>query len=528
MNAFRRSAASLIVLAMLSACGGQGDNSAPVDPGNGGNSGGNGGDDQFLSSKTYINRCENPRSGIDPFTGQAYPDQAGSTLDENNFLRSWTNETYLWYDEVTYPDPANYNDPHAYFALLKTNAKTASGQAKDKFHFYYDTDFWNSLSEAGVIAGYGAQWFIVRETPPREIVVAYVEPGSPAEAEGLVRGDKVLQVDGADLVNGGNDVVDTLNEGLWPLDEGEEHTFQIQKRSGGTDNVTMVSEQIVTQPVSHSVLAGNVGYILFNDHIATSEGPLIQAFQELKTAGVTDLVLDLRYNGGGYLGIASEVAYMVAGAKTQGQVFEEITFNDKHPTTDPITGEPLEPIPFVPIALGFDPNVTAGQALPTLDLNRVFVLTSDATCSASESIINSLRGIDVDVRLIGSTTCGKPYGFYAQDNCGTTYFTIQFQGNNAKGFGDYSDGFSPSNQPGGPTGVSVPGCQVADDFSRDLGDVNEARLAAALAVRNGGSCPAPTSFGPVTQMKPGQHSRGELVQRMRKSPFHENRFLNRL
>ena len=56
-------------------------------------------------------------------------------------------------------------------------------------------------------------------------------------------------------------------------------------------------------------------------------------------------------------------------------------------------------------------------------------------------------GIDIDVRLIGDTTCGKPYGFLPEDNCGTTYFTVQFKGANAKGFGDYSDGFTPSIAP---------------------------------------------------------------------------------
>ena len=60
------------------------------------------------------------------------------------------------------------------------------------------------------------------------------------------------------------------------------------------------------------------------------------------------------------------------------------------------------------------------------------VLTGPDTCSASESVINGLRGVDVEVNLIGGPTCGKPYGFYPQDNCGTTYFAIQFQGVNAR------------------------------------------------------------------------------------------------
>jgi hypothetical protein len=103
--------------------------------------------------------------------------------------------------------------------------------------------------------------------------------------------------------------------------------------------------------------------------------------------------------------------------------------------------------------------------------------------------MNSLRGIDVEVIQVGSTTCGKPYGFYPTDNCGTTYFTIQFRGVNDKDFGDYIDGFSPANARAA-AGVVLPGCSVADDFTAGLGDPNEDRLAAALTYRDTQTCPA--------------------------------------
>jgi C-terminal processing protease CtpA/Prc len=90
--------------------------------------------------------------------------------------------------------------------------------------------------------------------------------------------------------------------------------------------------------------SGNVGYMLFNDHIATAEQELIDAVNQLNTAGISDLVLDIRYNGGGFLDIASELAYMIAGnARTAGKTFESTVFNSKHPTTDPVTGDPLTP-----------------------------------------------------------------------------------------------------------------------------------------------------------------------------------------
>jgi carboxyl-terminal processing protease len=124
---------------------------------------------------------------------------------------------------------------------------------------------------------------------------------------------------------------------------------------------------------------------------------------------------------------------------------------------------------------GFFGAATSGGALPSLSLARVWVLQGPATCSASESIINGLRGVDVEVRTIGSTTCGKPYGFTARNNCGNSYFPIEFQGVNQKGTGDYASGF-------------VANCSAADDFSKPLGDLSEGMLAAALFNRTNNSC----------------------------------------
>ncbi|HEV7690007.1 MAG TPA: peptidase, partial [Hyphomonadaceae bacterium] len=107
---------------------------------------------------------------------------------------------------------------------------------------------------------------------------------------------------------------------------------------------------------------------------------------------------------------------------------------------------------------------------------------------------NGLRGADVDVVLIGSKTCGKPFGFYATDNCGMTYFTIQFQGLNNKNFGDYPDGFAAANSPQ-PLPVKIPGCAIADDFNHELGDSTEAMLSAALGYRATGTCPAVSGSG---------------------------------
>lgn len=487
----------------------------------------------YLPAATYWSRCAAPRSGIDPFTGQPFSDVQGSILDETNFLRSYSNDTYLWYDEILDRDPSLYGDPLVYFDLLKTDALTPSGRPKDRFHFTVPSDEWFLLSQSGVSPGYGATFVFLSSIPPREVVIAYTEPGSPATnpAVNLARGVRIVGIDGVDIDDNTQPGIDILNAGLFPLTAGETHSFEVLDPGATlTRTVIMTSANVVGAPVQNTsaidTLTGRVGYLLFNDHIATAEQGLIDAVNQLNAApGIDDLVLDLRYNGGGLLELASELAYMIAGPlPTAGLPFETLQFNDKHPTTDPVTGQPLVPLPFHSTSQGF--STPAGQPLPTLNLPRVFVLTGSGTCSASESIINSLRGINVDVIQIGSTTCGKPYGFYPTDNCGTTYFTLQFRGVNARNFGDYADGFSPSNSIG-IQGEPVPGCSVADDFSAPLGDPAEGRLAAALAYRDApGFCPvasgrpAPGSGRPDPSEPPGD---GVLL----KNPWLSNRILSR-
>jgi len=454
----------------------------------------------YKPAANFAAMCVAPRTGTDPATSKPYPDRAGTLLDENNWLRSWTNDLYLWYDEVTDQDPALFATTGAYFDVLQTMAKTSTGKPKDRFHFTYTTAEWEALSQGSVQVGYGAKWVLISGVPPRQVVVAFAEPGSPAVAAtaNLARGAQVLKVDGVDLVNDNTQAgVDTINAGLFPVAANETHVFQILDLGATTSRtVTMVSTDVTSQPVQNvstiATTSGPVGYMLFNDHLAQSEAALVGAFTTLQAAGVRDLVLDIRYNGGGYLDIASEVAYMIAGASaTSGATFELQQFNAKHTGVDPVTGQTIAPVPFYSTTQGF--STTAGQPLPTLKLLRVFVLTGPNTCSASESIINSLRGIGVPVVQIGSTTCGKPYGFYPQDNCGTTYFSIQFRGVNALNFGDYADGFSPTNAPV-LTNAVVPGCAVADDFTHALGDPDEARLKAALDYRTSTNCPPATGL----------------------------------
>ena len=435
---------------------------------------------------TYWNLCAAPRRGFDP-DGKPFPDRQGTLMDELRFLRAWSNQYYLWYREIpnTYR-MADFNNALDYFEVLKTPALTASGKPKDRYHFTYPTEEWEKMTNAGIEQGYGITWSRNSATAPRTWLAAVIEPGSPAAAAGLRRGDMLLEVDGVDFVNGSDPAsVDKINAGLFPEKPGEVHRLTVQ-RGGVSIDVTMTATEVHAAPVKNAKVietaTGKVGYLTFDDHNAVSEKQLIDAFTMFRDAGVKDLVLDMRYNGGGLLYIASQLAYMVAGPGTIGKVFERPLYNDK------IGQQPA--IMFRSTAYGFpSPNpVRPGTPLPYLGLKRVTVLSTSGTCSASEAVVNGLRGVDVEVNLIGAQTCGKPYGFTPVPNCGTTYFSIEFQGVNQKGFGDYPDGLAPT-------------CHVADDLSRAVGDPEEGLLAAALQFQATNACPAPTSRAFSVPMK---------------------------
>jgi C-terminal processing protease CtpA/Prc len=528
MNMKRRllKSSSGVAALLLAACGGGGGGGAPA-PGGGAPPGGGGSSSgwvpgQFMAASNYKDMCQNPRAGIDPATGIGYPDLPGSTLDENNWLRSWSDDTYLWYDEIVDIDPGNYANPVSYFDRLKTFAESSPGVPKDKFHFTYDSAAWAALSQSGVSVGYGVTWATLAAVPPRDVAVAYSEPNTPAGDAGLAHGDRILSIDGWDVVNDNSSAgVDAINAALFPASSGEMHSFEVlDLETQNTRFVDLTSGAVTSTPVQHtgtvmSPDGATVGYLLFNDHLATAQEGLIDAVESLVAVpgGIDDLVIDIRYNGGGYLVIASQLAYMIAGpGPTLGRNFELTSFNDKHPVTNPVTLNPIVPLPFVSETVDFSGSATDPPTeLPTLNLSRVFVLTGGSTCSASEAIINGLRGVGIEVVQIGETTCGKPYGFYPTDNCGTTWFTVQLRGENDAGFGDYTDGFAPSGS-SSSTDTSPPGCAVPDDFDHRLGDADEARLATALHYRDNSACPvAPLSPKPSGLSKLSSGERPEPI-----------------
>ncbi len=379
---------------------------------------------------------------------------------EKAWVRSYIDDVYLWYNEIVDVNAASYATPSDYFDALLV-------KSKDKFSFSLPKAQMDAvLSGAGEVS-YGASFTVSPDN--LRLLVAYSDPNTPASAAGLVRGTQIVHVNGAPLTT---TTASAWTAALQPTAVGQTNSFDVLDPGASvTRGVTLTSALVTVTPVPQTQVitqstGKKVGYLVFNEHIASAEAPLSAAMAQFALAQIDDLVLDLRYNPGGEGSIAAELGAMIGGAPVTGKVFLKETFNAKHPEK---TNDPSSTVAF--------PSVdSTGKLLPTLGLPRVFVLTSGETCSASELVINGLKPF-VTVITIGGTTCGKPYGFNAVANCATSYAAMEASATNSLGQGNYVNGFAPT-------------CAAVDNFDMPLGQTNEVLLNAALTYQTSGACPA--------------------------------------
>lgn len=448
---------SLILTALLSSCGGGGSESSPntslcttnsalcsvAGNGNSNNNGNNTGTDTGTGTP----------SGSTIGAPSVYANICTPSV-EKSWVRAHLNDVYLWYKQIVDVPPANYSTPQLYFdaLLVKKNDRFSFTAPKDEIDGYF---------EAGEDVSFGYK--LVNQN--NQLRVTYVQPNSPADLQQVKRGAQIVSLNGTPI---GQLSYDAQVAALYPTSSQTTTRFEIKELGASTTRIVdLKATTVTTQPVLQSKIITTpenrrLGYIVFTDHIATASDPLVNSLRNFKQQGIDDLVIDLRYNGGGYIYIANEVASMIAGSKAQGRVFEQLQYNDKH-------SDWTAQSKFL-----FTDKSRSGQDLPQLNLSRVFVLTSARTCSASESIINGLSPF-VQVITIGGTTCGKPYGFTQTDNCGTAYFAIEFDGVNDLGKGGYVNGFAPS-------------CPATDDLEHELGSLSERLLANAASYSKSGTC----------------------------------------
>lgn len=440
----------------------------------------------YEPASQFAGFCETPKTGTNPFTGRPYDHVQGTAMHEKLWIRSMSNDLYLWSHLLPDPDPRPFT-PAKYFQELKTDF--------DRFHYTSPVEEYVSSSQAGVHLDYGVRWGW-QHSPEPALRVADITDGYDLEAH-LSRGETVVAVDGIVLAhNNTRTEVEKILAGLNPTEDDPHHVVTLRDADGNTKDLMLTARALEHSPVPrHRSFVYNdetFGYIQFDAHNAIAAKPLAEAVAELEAAETDELILDLRYNTGGAIAIASEISYMIAGAGvTAGQPFISPRYNDKHTEVDPWDGTAITPFPF--LGQRYDPEDNQLYDLPSLNLSRVYILTSHQTCSASEAIINGLKGVGIEVVQIGNTTCGKPYTFRPVENCGTVYSTVLFSNENALGFGDYASGFSPTNGIETESASRLPGCEGDDDMDHPLGSLEERLLAKAIYWHEHGACPPEAS-----------------------------------
>lgn len=383
---------------------------------------------------------------------------------QNAWLRSTMADKYLWAGTSPNPAPAGYASVQSYFdALLFTGDGTVPA---DRWSYITDSASFNQFFAEGKTLGYGL--FVNGLELQLPLKVRYVEPQSPAAA-GLTRGDTIVSINGraaADLIAANDFAM------LSPAREGEVLSLVVDSGAGPkTVSLTAATYSLTPVPVSTVFTQPSgtkTGYVVLKDFITQAEAPLATALASIRAAGATELILDLRYNGGGRVSTANALASLIAGASNNGKLFTHLGYNAQNQASN----------------TDFLLSGATGAAF-----TRVVVLTGARTCSASELVVNGLKPY-TQVVTVGDTSCGKPFGFNPVQSCSSTYSAVNFEALNALGQGHYYNGIAAT-------------CALAEDFTGALGTATEKLTAAALSYLQAGSCPATAS----TTVRPTAASR---------------------
>jgi carboxyl-terminal processing protease len=374
-----------------------------------------------------------------------------SVADQRAWLNDYMADQYFWNANLAAPN-ASATSLDAYFGSLLF-------VPTDRYSFTQDSAQFTQFFTEGTRTGFGYSLAFTDATQSA-LQVRSVESAGPAAAAGLKRGDTVLSIDGLGPASIAKGELRTVNT------SGITRTFSLADASGAPRTVTMVSRNfplasVVSDKILTSASGEKVGYLAYQEFSPSSVTALGVVFNRFRDAGVTELIVDLRYNGGGSVLVARTLASLIGGAGLDGQVFAKVRFNAKNTDSN------------------FDYRFTASPmalpAAPLEGLTQVFFITSPNTASASELVINALAPFKKIIN-IGAATFGKPYGFQPRSACSTVYSAVNFELFNAVDVGRYTSGLPAT-------------CNVSDDLSKALGDPTERRTAAALGFIQTKACP---------------------------------------
>ncbi len=393
-------------------------------------------------------------------------------------INTLTNKAY----EYSSSDP---NSPkYSYIEDLVASGKLAYTNNKSAIELDgKGDDFGYSLALVGTNSNY-------------KIYFQYTSPGSPCALAGLGRGDYIDKINGQTIGTNFNSEQSYINSAI----NASTITLGGKKKNGETYNVSLTQKKYTSSPIyKDTIIAvgskkiGYFAYARFSD-ANNSETALTNVFTKFSAGNVTDLVIDLRYNGGGYVSSAEHLINLISPSSANGKVMFIETFNSlmqsgnasilkNQPLTDQngnIQYSNGKMVTYADVSYSIADNTYNIAKEGSLNnINKVVFITSDRTASASELVINSLRPY-VDVKTVGETSYGKPVGFFPIRIGKYDIYMSMFSSKNASGQGDYYSGFTPD-------------AERTDDVTRDFGNPSEICFASAISYINSGVFTASTS-----------------------------------
>ena len=431
----------------------------------------------FVPDNTIIN----PEPEIDPTETVLY-------LEINDFIWENLNQYYYWQNEVSDLSDEYLNNSNTYLDLLKTYSDSENffeslKYKDDRFSWIRKESSQLENALAGISASNGLIFDVYyKDSSNTDLIgiVRYVLPNSNASETDIKRGDIFTGVNNITLTPSnyiqllyGNNLTYNLNMAEYTdgVISSTEKIIKLTKVENFQENPIQLSKII-------NVGEKKVGYLMYNQFLSSFEENLISVFDNFKFENISDLILDLRYNPGGSVNNATYTASMIAG-QLNGEIFAKEIWNSK--MNDFYQREAPDRL------VNLFSNVTStGKNLPNLNLNKIYVITSNRTASASELLINGLKPY-IDVIQIGDKTSGKNVGSITLydyiDNNGTinprhnyAMQPVVLKIANGDGFSDYDNGLEPNYE------------ILEDKYNLGIiGDVNEPLLAETLSRISGTS-----------------------------------------
>ena len=445
----RRSVTLLAMTAMLAGCGGGGGSSLTA--GNGTNNTPTTGTPAPTPTPTAVAGC--------------------SLRDRQDWVAAQMREWYLFYDTLPASlDPTPYASVDTYLDALTA---TARAQNKDR-HFTYLTSIKeeNAYYSSGSTAGFGWRFGL---TADGHLYVTEAFEGAPGLAAGVDRGAEILAI-GTSASNlqtvaslfQSDGTGAALNTALGPDTAGTTRYFQV-KDGSGTRTVAVAKSDFTLDPVSNRYGAQIItdggqryGYVNLRTFISTADAALRTAFARFKSAGVTNIIVDMRYNGGGLLSTAELLTNLLGANRSTGDVMSYTSFRPEKASNNKTTY--------------FAPQTESVAA------TRIAFIGTRGTASASEYVINAyIPYLHANAGLIGTNTYGKPVGQIPLDKaaCDDRLRVIAFALQNSARQGAYYNGLADTVEAS---------CRAADDIAYPMGDPREASTRSALDFLQGKSC----------------------------------------